>query len=247
MLEPEMQAFLLRLVPGLDRIWRGASDEEIAAIEEIAGQELPRFYRWFLSTMGRSAGPLDPPLGAYAARRVLAAYEAGEVDAEPPMLLLARMDDPMAPLEVYYDLGRTTRNDAFVVHAVGEELTDAAETLRERLAWSLLIKLRVNTSPQWCRGVFTAPGGSASDELAPALAKLGFVIPVATGRYCGVYERPDAALACRVDAEADNLDTLVFKFGGPDVVTLRSVLGQVAVMTGLEVSINTWNPPLTRR
>ena len=34
MLEPEMEAFLLRLVPGLEQAWQGATQEEIAEIAE---------------------------------------------------------------------------------------------------------------------------------------------------------------------------------------------------------------------
>jgi hypothetical protein len=51
-LEPEMESLLLRHVPKLDSQWEGASEDDIRAIEELAGQPLPRFYQWFLSRMG---------------------------------------------------------------------------------------------------------------------------------------------------------------------------------------------------
>lgn len=246
MLEPEMEAFLLRLVPGLEQAWQGATQEEIAEIAEIAGQELPPFYRWFLARMGRSAGPLRQPLAAYSVRTVLSAYDNGEVDLEPPLLLIARTDDPIMPMELYYDLGRRVRDDAFVVSSVGHELTNDAETLRERLAWTLLIKLRINPSPQRCTGRFKASGGDVAEHLAPVLAGLGFVSSVSTGPYCGVYERSDVALACIVDAEPENRDLLIFDVGGPSAAVLRRLLGEIAAQTDIEVNVTGWDPPLPK-
>jgi len=44
-IEAVMEAFLLRVVPGLAEQWKGATPDEIARIEEIAGRPLPSFYR----------------------------------------------------------------------------------------------------------------------------------------------------------------------------------------------------------
>lgn len=246
MLEPEMEAFLLRIAPSLANEWQGASEQEIDAIERIAGQELPRYYRWFLSKMGRDAGPLEEPFAAYSAQTVLSAYENGEVDVEPPLLFIARMEDPFMSLEMYYDLGRRTRDDAFVVNVMGGELSNDAETLRERMAWTALIKLRVNTSAQWCRGRLKDHGGDVAGQLGPVLADIGFTSPIPTGPYCGVYERADAALACKVEAEAANGDLLIFNLGGPDSGVLRRILGEIATKTSIEVTISKWAPPLPK-
>jgi hypothetical protein len=247
MLEPEMEAFLRRLVPGVERQWQGASEEEIAEIEEIAGQELPRFYRWFLSTMGRSTGSLPPFFASFTVQKVLSAYDDGEVSAEPPLLFIARMDDPIMPLEVYYDLNRRARDDAFAMTgAAGDELSHDAETLREWMAWLALTILAINPSPQWCRGRLKARGGSAATNLASVLTDLGFSSPLPTGPYCCLFARSDAAFACKVDAEQDNHDLLIFNLGGPDAGMLRRLLGEISTKTDLEVSVSKWNPPLPR-
>jgi hypothetical protein len=48
-------AFFLRLVPQLSQQWRGATDDQIAEVEKIAGRPLPRFYRWFSSARAGGA------------------------------------------------------------------------------------------------------------------------------------------------------------------------------------------------
>lgn len=244
MLEPEMEAFLLRLVPGLADEWEGATDEEIRAIEVIAGQPLPRFYRWFLARMGRDAGPLEEPFAAFSARAVLSAYESGDAPAEADLLLLARIDDPFMPLEVYYDLSRRIREDALVVTAQGGELSNAAETLREWMAWATLIKARVHAAPQRCRGWFSARSGDLAEPLSRTLAELGFTRPIPSGRFCAVYERPDAALACKVEVEEEHSGLLIFNLGGADPGTLRRILGEIAASGEVEVEISAWTPPL---
>ena len=56
--EPEMEIFLLRLVPGLAEQWQGADEQDIDALTKIAGRPLPNFYRWFLSRMGKKYGAI---------------------------------------------------------------------------------------------------------------------------------------------------------------------------------------------
>jgi hypothetical protein len=247
MLEPEMEAFLLRLVPGLDDEWEGATDIEIAQIERLAGQPLPRFYRWLLSRVGGDHGPLPSFFAAFAARNVISAYAAGEYATGGPLFFIGRIDDPMMPLDIFYDLARRTRDDAFVVtHFTGDDPSEDAETLREWTAWLALSSLRINACAQRVSGSFEESTGDVAVQLATALAGLGFTSPVPTGPYCAVYERDDAALACKVEAEPDNTDLLTFDLGGPDVTSMRRILGEIATRGHLKVTISDWTPPLPK-
>ena len=72
----KLEALLRRLVPGVDKTWRGAARADIDAIEEHADRELPDVYRWFLETMGESMGALAYPSLDFSARRMLAAYRS---------------------------------------------------------------------------------------------------------------------------------------------------------------------------
>jgi hypothetical protein len=247
MLELEMESLLQRLVPGLDKEWVGASEDEIQQIEDIADQELPTFYRWFLSKMGRNAGRLSEPLAAFSARSVIDAYGKGEIDAEPPLLFIACMDDPLMPLNLFYDLGTRIRDDALVVSGVaGDDISNDSETLREWMASTIFTKLRVNTSPQRCSGWFKDRDSRLGEKLIPVLKQLGFTAPISTGPFCLIYESPDAAISCGMDPEPDNLDISSFYLGGTDAGALRRVLGSIAVETSIEININEWNPPLER-
>lgn len=246
MTESEIEGLLLKLVPGLDKEWRGASDEEIAQIEEIAGQELPGFYRWFLSKMGASAGRLAEPLARFAAQAVIDAYENGEVDPEPPLLFLARLEDPLMPQEMFYDLRVRTRDDALVMTGVvGDGLASTTETLREWVARTIFTKLRVHRCAQQCQGWFKDSEGDVAGKLAPLLGSLGFTCPIATGSFCGIYDRADTAMSCGIRPKPENTDMLVFELGGGDAATLRHLLGMIATQTSIEINIDEWTPPLS--
>jgi hypothetical protein len=59
-----------------------------------------------------------------------------------------------------------------------------------------------------------------------------------------IEERPDAALAAKVDVSPRNTDLLVFDLGGPDAGTLRRILGEVVTRTSIELTITRWTPRL---
>ena len=141
--EAEMESFLLHLVPNDDKEWEGASNAEIEEIENLSGQKLPSFYRWLISRVGKNIGSLPQEYNAFNAQKVIELYQNGEINTKPPFLFIERFEDPIMPMDLYYDLSRQTHNDAFVVGGVGTELSNKSETLREWLAWSTLIALRI--------------------------------------------------------------------------------------------------------
>jgi len=244
MLEPEMDAFVRRLAPGIERSWQGASTEDIEELEELAEQDLPHFYRWFLSTMGANAGSLNRVIKPYFARTILSGYHQGDFDHGPPLLMVARFDDPVIPVHYYYDLSRPIRNDAFVVRGRPRDGIVMAETLREDLGSIILFVTRIRPARQRCLGVFRYTG-SVKPVLNEVLAGLGFWCPLETGLYHGLYERPDMAITCSVQVKPDNLDLLVFRIGGSNSATIRSVLGSIVTETDIEISRLKWDPPLT--
>ena len=244
MLEPEMDAFLRRVVPGIEHEWEGATEEEIGIIESMIGQELPRFYRWFLETMGHDAGPLDEILGGYAVDSVLTEYDDGRRSPGLPRLLIGHFDDPIMPLWIYYDLSRPWNDDAYVMSLSGGEWSGEALTLRELIAWSVLLHTRINPAPQRCRGRLAESGGDVYGALTRVLGELGFSLPVACGPYCLAAEHESAALACKVEAEEQYRDLLIFDLGGHDEGQLRRILGEIATRSSVEVTVTEWKPPL---
>lgn len=239
----EFEAFLFNLAPDFQAECRGLIEEEILEIEEIAGQELPLFYRWFLSKMGCRVGRLPEQLSALNGRSVIDAYDRGEVDVDPPLLFIGRLPDPLMPLEIFYDLGHRTRDDALVVSGVaGDELSNDSETLREWVASIVFTKMRVNHYPQQCRGWLEDSSNMTYREVINALDKLGFSSALETGPFCALYQRHDSAIACGMDPDPDSGDLLNFYLGGPDVQTLRSILGGIVTESSLNIEISRWTP-----
>jgi len=243
MLEPEMDAFVRRLVPGIENSWKGASTDEIEDLEDQVDQELPRFYRWFLSTMGAGAGPLNRYMEHYFAHTILSGYRIGDFDHGPPLLMVARFYDPVMSMHFYYDLSRPVRDDAFIIRGRPRDGVVMAETLREHLGSLILEVTRIDPAPQRCRGVFSY-AGTLKPVLDEVLTNLGFQCPVETGLYHGIYERADMAMSCSVHVKPDFLHLLVFRVGGSDSATIRSVLGSIVTETDIEISRLKWEPPL---
>src|SRR5262245_60398691 len=114
-LEPELNAWLRKVMPDLDQHIEGASDEEIAAMEKIAGRPLPRFYRWFLARMGRNLGPLRKRSLDFSVQRILHCYETGRFTRHPHYLMIAFENDPIESEHLAYDFNYPARHDARVV------------------------------------------------------------------------------------------------------------------------------------
>jgi hypothetical protein len=242
-LESEMEDLLLRTVPGLAKQWQGTTPDAIEQIEQLAGRPLPPFYRWFLARMGQSMGALAYPTLDFSARRVLTCYAEELVQPHPRFLLIGYDSDEMLPLHLFYDFDLPTRGDAAVArrHAIGGDLHYRFETLREMLAWNAFFRFRVGGLPQQCEGTFLGEHPILS-HLGPLMSSLGFTTPIATGTFCGLYERLDAAMYCNSTPREEGI--LSFTLGGSNAGTLRKILGEIATKSSLEVEVDEWTPAL---
>ncbi len=243
--EPQMESLLLRTVPGLAEQWRGVTPDVISKIERIAGRPLPPFYRWFLSRMGQSMGPLAYPTLDFSAERVLACYAEKLVKPDPRFLLIAHESDEMMPLHLFYDFTAPARDDALVTsrEALGKELTDGFETLREMLAWGALSLFRIDRAAHDCSGSLKGDTPDFLTNLDPVMNSLGFDQPILTGPLCRVYERPDAAMICRGTPRAKLGNRRTFDLGGTSVGSLRRILGEIAAARVVELNVKEWGHP----
>jgi hypothetical protein len=245
--EPALEGLLLRIVPNLAAGWQGASANEVAALEAIAHRPLPDFYRWFLERMGKSMGPMRYPTVDFSAQGVLEAYAMGSIERDDRYLLIGYERDELTPLHYFYDLDRPARGDALVVRMLTprDETHEQFETLREMLAWGELWAARVEKAAQSCRGSLRAVSGDPYAALEPILRRLGFDTPIATGAFCGLYERADATLIGS-GAPSDAPGTQSFALGGTDAATLGQLLSAIADDSTVEITLSGWNPPLPR-
>jgi hypothetical protein len=244
--ETGLEGLLLRIVPGLAGRWKGATPDEIAQLERIAGHPLPPFYRWFLSRMGQSMGPLSNSTLDFSAQRILACYAEGLVEPDPRFLLIAYESDEMMPLHLFYDFSAPRRDDALVTKrdAQGGELYDMFETLREKLAWGALFSYRVSVMPQQCKGLLEGDDPDFLSRLDPVMSGLGFTQPVPTGRICRLYERSDAAMLCDGVPRAAIGNRVTFTLGGSNAEAIRRILGEVSTESSLKVLVRKWVPEL---
>jgi hypothetical protein len=242
--EPALEELLTRIVPGSSQTWEGAPESEIDRIEAIAGRPLPPFYRWFLSRMGRSMGPLSYPTVDFSAQGILAVYAARRMAPDPRYLLIGYEHDELTPLHYFYDLDDAVRKDALVVRMLtpADETHDQFETFREMLAWGELWTQRVERAPQQCRGTLRADAALQA-RLAPVLRRLGFDVPIETGPLCALYEREDAVFLC-TGTPHDTPGKQTFGLAGRDAPTLAQILSEAASDASIEVSLSAWIPPL---
>lgn len=246
-LEPEMEALLLRLVPNLAEQWEGASPEEIDELERIAGRPLPRFYRWFLTRMGHSMGPIAYPTLDFSIKRILSCYAKQTVIPDPRFLLIGYENDEFMPLHIFYDFDFPNGDDARVtaMEIGGGDDYPSFDTFREMLAWGKMLVFAEENFAQQCTGIVEDEGGETSAKLEPVMHHLGFKAPIPTGPRCGLFERPDAAII--LDAPLDDEEAIkgqVFHIGASDAATIRRILDTIVSDTSLELEVDSWEPPL---
>ncbi|PCC67844.1 hypothetical protein SAMN02745121_07880 [Nannocystis exedens] len=240
-LESHFERFITRLVPGIEHSWQGATPEEIAEIESIAGRALPGFYWWFLTRMGRDMGDLTFASMDFTAARVIECYRE-EID-EPDLryLLIGYQNDPMVPMHTWYDLDRPNREDALVLdREIAGGLTQVNfETFREMLAWKAMLNFRIEALPHGCKGKFKSDGADVRARLERAVETLNFEQPVPTGPFCGIFNRSDAAMICSIGPDSTVKNRLIFRLAADSEGIARRILGVITKETGLEVELGT--------
>jgi hypothetical protein len=247
--ENDLIELFQRLVPGCDRQWEGADEDQIDEYESYIGQPLPAFYRWFLMTMGQHMGPLVYPQLDMSIETLLAIYRSGyraQRDANTTMMVVASDPDEVMPTYYYCDLSRPARNDALVCcsHPQGGHLQDEFETLREALAWHAFYRHRIKVQKQVCSGTFKHPGRHLLDEIEPVLKDVGFETYHRTGTLCGLYARDDVAVACDIMPTKAPRPYIFFTFGGEEL-SIRHTLGLIGTKTTVSITVKRWDPPLS--
>ncbi|MCY1047765.1 SMI1/KNR4 family protein [Corallococcus sp. bb12-1] len=247
--EVALEALLLRVVPGLAELWKGSTPDAIAQVEKIAGRPLPSFYRWFLTRMGQSMGPLAYPTLDFSTQRVLDCHARGWVEPHPRLLLIAYDSNGMMPMPLFYDLDAPARGDALVASkeegADEDDLYEKFETLREMLAWGALSRFRLRKMPQTCNGTFSGDSPDLLALIEPVMSSLGFTQPIPTGPYCGLYERDNAVMICMGMPRHGADMSRSFEFGATNAGVLRKVLGEIAAASLLDLRVDEWFPAST--
>lgn len=246
-LEPELEALLLRWIPDMSSRWRSASEPDIAAIEAIAGAELPRCYRWLLLRLGEGFKAIGYRTLDFSARCIVDGHARGMFPHHEGMMCIANDTAEDQPQLRYYDLAHSAKGDAPVFMAGPEEVDFEPEyqTLRELIASAAFGNYRLRPMPFRVEGILGAEsGGDVLDELVPLFEELGFRAPVPCGPLCLMYDNGTFAFSSYRSPTWATSTVMSFNLGGPSEGELRKLLGIVSTSTHLEVSRLTWQPSL---
>lgn len=194
-LEPELETFIQRMLPARAAARRGATQREIDAIEQLAGQPLPRCYHWFLATMGHCTGAVTNYIWDFTAPTILLNHAEGGYRPNPRRHVIGCSTDGMMPLALCYDLTQQAAGDALVLIGRVESEHVYFGSLRELIAYGIVITHAVDTrAPGWS-GTFDCPVDQVLVHLERSMNELGFEAPIPTGQRCRIHQREDVLLA----------------------------------------------------
>jgi hypothetical protein len=243
-LEDPLEPIFLRIDPTLPQQWKGASAEQIDALERIAGRPLPEFYRWFLERMGTDMGSVAYDRVDFSAETILAIYENGDVTPDGRHLLIGYDEDELMQFHIFYDLDRPARGDCMAVQMeLGSSPQPVYETFREMIAWGNFTNRLIRKLPQVCSGLVSVSDGPVRPHVDAIMKDLGFSDLLPSGPFCSLHEHGDVAMSY-MGAPHMAPRMLVFTLGGPDPGTLRRILGSFTVSGNLEIDVKEWKPPL---
>lgn len=244
-LEPELEALLSQWVPDMSSRWRSASEHDIAAIERIAGGELPRCYRWLLLRLGAGWNEIGYRTLDFSARTIVDGYARGVFPHHEGMMCIANDTAQEQPQIRYYDLAHPAKGDAPVFTAGPEEDFECEfETLRELIASAAFDNYRLRSMPFLCEGLLVKEDeGDVLEELIPLFAELGFRAPVPCGPLCLLYDDGTLAFSSYRSPAWSTPYLVPFSLGGPSLGALRKLLGLISTSTSLATEKLTWKSP----
>ena len=244
LVETELEALMKRLVPGCESAWEGASPQELEALAEETLADPPPFYDWFLRTMGRSMGPLASKVQDTRIETILSMYRSSRIYPDLDHLLVAFHPEDIAPRVSLYDLRAPCRDDAMVVSAP-EDRPDQRrpdfETMREMLAWQLMLRFAVQPRPFVCDLDLYSDSDPVLDALTPVMAAQGFTTPIATGSYCGLFEAEQSTLVGHTTPKPPKEQKLFCVLGADSEALARQIVGKIGTETALRVEVSRWH------
>lgn len=226
--------------------WRSASEHDIAAIERIAGGELPRCYRWLLLRLGEGWSEIGYGTLDFSARTIVEGHARGLFPHHEGMICIAHDRAEWQPQLRYYDLANPAKEDAPVYVAGPEDdFEPEFQSLRELIASAVFDDHRLRPMPFRCEGLLaTEGGGDALEELLPLFDELGLRAPVPCGPLCLLYDDGTLAFSSYRSPRWFRLHALPFDVGGPSLGVLRRFLGVITTSISLVAKKLTWNPAL---
>jgi len=246
-LEPELEALFLRWVPNMASRWTSASEHDIAAIERIAGGELPRCYRWLLLRLGTGWDDIGFGTLDFSARTIVDGHARGVFPPHDGMMCIANDTAQWQPQPRYYDLAHPAKEDAPVFVAGPDEADFELdfETLRELIGSAVFKNHRLRNLPFRCEGLLVKEDkGDALEELLPLFEELGFRAPIPCGPLCLLYDDGTVAFSSYRSPTWHTPHIVPFNVGGPSLAALRKLLGVISTSTSLATKRLNWNPAL---
>ncbi len=248
-LEPELNAWLAKHFPDLDRYVEPATPDDIAAMERYAGRPLPRFYRWFLARMGRDNAPFAARTMDFRIGRILRCYEDGTFERNSRFLVVGYETNAEFSEHFVYDFDHPARDDArLATMSPYDDEPDWAvgyETFRDCFVEMVFYQYLLAEKEQQIGFVVrTEEDDTVARHLDPLLASLGFASPIATGPYSRFYEGEHQAAIARANLDNPGPFLMRMSVGYDTVHGARALMGHLATHDDLTVSNVQWEPEL---
>jgi hypothetical protein len=192
----ELLDYISRYRPQFAREVRGATEEEIAQLEQLVGEPLPSQYRSFLEIMGADPGPFsfsnDDAMTVADITYYYRERQRGETKAPPDCVVIAWGGTEYEERQLSLELGPSATSRV-LVSSDDEILELYAASFEKLLFRRAFVQYPLLLGPS--RGIYTGQTNEHQVEIAAALAKANgfdeqwFSDQVA---FCG--EREDGAL-----------------------------------------------------
>ncbi|MEZ4383510.1 MAG: hypothetical protein R3A79_19425 [Nannocystaceae bacterium] len=248
-LEPELNVWLAKHFPDLDRHVEPATPDDIAAMERYAGRPLPRFYRWFLARMGRDNAPFAARTLDFRVGRILRCYEDGTFARNSRFLVVGYETNAEFSEHFVYDFDHPARDDArLAAMSPYDDEPDwpvGYETFRDFFVQMVFYQYLLAEREQ--QVVFTLEaeeGGAVHRHADPILASLGFVSPVAMGPYARFYESGHQAAITSASLDPPGPSRVRVRVGCDTVHGARAIMDRLAAHEALTVRRVRWEPEL---
>lgn len=248
-LEPELNAWLAKLLPELDQHVQPATPSDTAAMERYAGRPLPRFYRWFLARMGRDNAPFALRTMELRVGRILQAYEDGTFHRDPRFLFVGYETNTEVQEHFVYDLDHPARDDArLATMATYDEEPDwpvGYETFREFFVESIFYQYVLAEKEQQVAFIIeTEDDDTVTRHLDPFFTSMGLTSPIATGPYARFYEGERQAAIASASLDTPGPFRMRMRVGCDTVAEARALVGHLATHDDLTLARVRWEPEL---
>lgn len=246
-MEPAFKRMLELLIPDSSDKYKGASNEEIKKIEDIAMQKLPDFYYWFLAKISKSEEILKGITIDFSPKRVLAGFRplfknCEEDPSNIPQNLFCIGIEKNYNLNdsgyYYYDLNKIIRDDAPVLIHFDCEIEVKYETFREMITNEIFLINKFHPAKNKKSGYFVIRSLDEMKSLDEFMKSLKIKPLSYSGDYFKLFKLNDTFISMQIDVECFIKYQAFFRICGENSSEISELLEKISNHMKVELHFN---------